>query len=80
MRLGMWVRRGNPEARWPTGSLVIALVEIGIFMIGGMSWGLGRFLDGTALAGRAHGCGCAARTSAWRSVYSRLVESPLPGS
>lgn len=49
MRLGMWLQRGKPEALWPLLSLVIALAEIGIFMLGGMTWGWSVFVSGLLL-------------------------------
>ncbi|HSH23301.1 MAG TPA: response regulator [Acidimicrobiales bacterium] len=49
MRVGLWLRRGQPEARWPRLSLVIFVVEAVILVVGGIAWGWEPFLLGLLL-------------------------------
>ncbi|MBW3651599.1 MAG: amino acid permease, partial [Actinobacteria bacterium] len=49
MRLGLWLRRGQPEARWPRLSLGIFVFEASILVVGGIAWGWEPFLVGLML-------------------------------
>jgi len=39
LHLGLWLRRGSPEALWPRWSLGFLVVEVVVLLIGGFAWG-----------------------------------------
>lgn len=39
LHLGLWLRRGSPEVRWPRLSLCFFAVEIVVVVVGGLAWG-----------------------------------------
>ena len=39
IHLGLWVYRGNPEARWPWWSLGFFVLESVVLVVGGLAWG-----------------------------------------
>ncbi len=49
MRLGLWLRRGEPQVRWPRISLAIFVVEAVILAVGGVAWGWRASMVGLAL-------------------------------
>ncbi|MDO8413678.1 MAG: ATP-binding protein [Gallionellaceae bacterium] len=48
MHLGLWLNRGKPEVRWPWWSLGFFVVEVIIFVVGGLAWSGVDFLMGLA--------------------------------
>ncbi|MBW4494617.1 MAG: amino acid permease [Oscillatoria princeps RMCB-10] len=46
LHLGLWLRRGRPEVRWPWLSLGFFLVEVAVLFVGGFAWGWKNFLTG----------------------------------
>ncbi|GAB1542771.1 hypothetical protein NUACC21_54450 [Scytonema sp. NUACC21] len=47
--LGMWMRRGKPEVRWPWLSLLFFIVEAVVLVVGGLAWSWQDFLIGLLL-------------------------------
>lgn len=39
LHLGLWLRRGRPEVLWPRLSLGFLLLEVMVFVVGGIAWG-----------------------------------------
>jgi PAS domain S-box-containing protein len=46
---GMWLRRKQPESRWPWWSLGFCLVEIAVLVVGGLAWSWQDLLIGLLL-------------------------------
>ena len=47
--LGLWLRRGEPEVKWPAWSLVFLGVECGVLIVGGLAWDWQDFAIGLLL-------------------------------
>ncbi|MCU0515302.1 MAG: ATP-binding protein [Oscillatoria sp. Prado101] len=46
LHLGLCLRRGRPEVRWPWPSLGLFLAEVAVLFVGGFAWGWKNFLIG----------------------------------
>jgi len=49
LHLGLWLRRGRPEVRWPWLSLCFFIVEVVVLIVGGIAWSWQNLLIGLML-------------------------------
>ena len=49
IHLGLWLRRGDPEVRWPWWSLGFLIVEAVVLVVGGLAWSWKDLLIGLLL-------------------------------
>lgn len=49
IHLGLWLRRGIPEVRWPWWSLGFFIVEAVVLIVGGLAWSWQELLSGLLL-------------------------------
>lgn len=86
IHLGLWLRRGQPEVRWPRWSLGFALVETAVLIGGGLAWGWQDLLLGLLLPIALLGANAAIgrlpipqlRPDWWMQQYQRRSGCPIP--